>query len=75
MTLTVHPTDGFINRLLQNSLRATPVRHASGKASEADQMSISQAARQSSAEANPGRNTQLESRLLQMYNNRGDSVD
>ena len=72
MALTVHPTDGFINRLLQQSARpsAQPVSETRHELGGQDQVSISSEARQS-AEATPNRN--LESKLLQMYNQNGGS--
>jgi len=71
VALTVHPTDGFINRLLQQSSRPTaqPVAETSRSISADDQVSISSEARQATEAAEPNRN--LESKLLQMYNQNG----
>ncbi|MFQ5519592.1 MAG: hypothetical protein ACE5E3_06295 [Mariprofundus sp.] len=73
MALTVHPTDGFINRLLQQTSRPSPQQaDASSSASgDKDQVSISSQARQASAASPP--DTRLESKLLQMYNQNGIS--
>lgn len=71
VALTVHPTDGFINRLLQQSARPTaqPVAETSRGVNADDQVSISSEARQATETAAPNRN--LESKLLQMYNQNG----
>lgn len=70
VALTVHPTDGFITRLLQQSTRPTaqPVVETSRGISADDQVSISPQARQAT-ETVP--NKALESKLLQMYNQNG----
>lgn len=72
MALTVHPTDGFINRLLQQTTRtaALPVAEKSGDVGGKDQVSISSEARQASTPSSP--DTRLESKLLQMYNQNGE---
>lgn len=73
MALTVHPTDGFINRLLQQSTLSAP-QPAAGKSGELggkDQVSISSEARQATTSSAP--DTRLESKLLQMYNQNGVS--
>ena len=71
MALTVMPSDGFISRLLQQAHRPAPAPapEASKSSSAADQMSISQEARQSSQSAD--NNQRLESKLLEMYNQKG----
>ncbi len=68
VALTVHPTDGFINRLLQQSTRSAPQQLAekSGNLGGKDQVSISSEARQASSEKSL--DTRMESQLLQMYN-------
>jgi len=73
VALTVHPTDGFINRLLQQSTRSAPqpVASKSGDLGGSDQVSISSEARQATSNAAP--DTRLESKLLQMYNQNGVS--
>jgi hypothetical protein len=71
VALTVHPTDGFINRLLQQSTRTAP-QPTADKGSELggkDQVSISSQARQATTASAP--DTRLESKLLQMYNQNG----
>ncbi|MDX8404025.1 MAG: hypothetical protein R8K54_06420 [Mariprofundaceae bacterium] len=72
MALTVHPTDGFINRLLQQTTRpaAQPVAEKRSDTDGKDQVSISSQARQTLTSSPP--DTQLESKLLQMYNQNGD---
>jgi len=68
VALTVHPTDGFINRLLQQSTRSAPQQLAEkrGDLGGKDQVSISSEARQASSEK--ASDTRMESQLLQMYN-------
>lgn len=71
VALTVHPTDGFINRLLQESARPAS-QSATGKESESDgkdQASTSSATQQENTSLIP--DTQLESKLLQMYHQNG----
>ena len=70
MALTVKPSDGFISRLLQQAHRPAPseVVETNKSAPTSDQMSISQAARDPSQAAD---NQRLESKLLQMYNQKG----
>jgi len=72
VALTVHPTDGFINRLLQQSARPAPqpVAERGGDMGGKDQVSISPEARSASTVSSP--DTRLESKLLQMYNQNGD---
>ncbi len=73
VALTVHPTDGFINRLLQQSTRSAPQPLASNSSELGgkDQVSISSEARQATSASAP--DTRLESKLLQMYNQNGVS--
>lgn len=73
MALTVHPTDGFINRLLQQTTRTAPQPAAekSGDLGARDQVSISPEARQVTTSLSP--DARLESKLLQMYNQNGES--
>jgi len=73
VALTVHPTDGFINRLLQQSSRSAPqpVANESSDLGGKDQVSISSEARQATTVSTP--DTRLESKLLQMYNQNGVS--
>lgn len=70
MALTVMPSDGFISRLLQQAHRpaqseAPQTNHSAPKP---DQMSISTEARQASQ---PSSNNNLESKLMEMYNQKG----
>lgn len=73
MALTVHPTDGFINRLLQQSTRSASqsVADKSSETDGKDQASASSGARQTNTSLTP--DTRLESKLLQMYNKNGGS--
>jgi len=73
VALTVHPTDGFINRLLQQTARSAlqTERNKEGDLGGRDQVSISSQARQASTASSP--DTRLESKLLQMYNQNGVS--
>ncbi|MDX8395443.1 MAG: hypothetical protein R8K22_03415 [Mariprofundaceae bacterium] len=73
MALTVHPTDGFINRLLQQSSRPAsqqPTSDAKGHSNVSDQVNISANAKQA-ADSEPD-TTKLENTLLQMYNQKGN---
>jgi len=74
VALTVTPADGFISRLIQQthqsaSNRASAQNHRT--ATKQDQASISQAARQASQ---PTNNQQLESKLMDLYNQKGKSA-
>jgi len=75
VALTISPADGFISRLLQQS-QSTPARVPHGNPTPAstaqDQTSISQEARQATQGTN---NQQLESRLIDLYNQKGNKVD
>lgn len=70
MALTVKPSDGFISRLLQQAHKpaVSTVAEAPKAAPSSDQVSISQTARDSSQATD---NQRLESKLLQMYNQKG----
>ncbi|OIO74802.1 MAG: hypothetical protein AUJ57_01430 [Zetaproteobacteria bacterium CG1_02_53_45] len=72
MALTVLPSDGFISRLLQQAHRPAPSTppQPQQSAPRPDQMSISNEARQASHA--PGNNS-LESKLMEMYNQKGKS--
>ena len=74
MALTVTPADGFISRLLQqthtSSARKVPTGKAQPAAAKTDQSSISPEARQANQSAS---HKQLESKLIDLYNQRGNS--
>ncbi|PJA32095.1 MAG: hypothetical protein CO187_05815 [Zetaproteobacteria bacterium CG_4_9_14_3_um_filter_53_7] len=72
MALTVLPSDGFISRLLQQAHRPAPSTAPQTQHSPAqpDQMSISSEARQASHAPS---NNNLESKLMEMYNQKGKS--
>ncbi len=74
MALTVQPSDGFINRLLQQAHHASPKSTASSQPSSAgkDQVSISSQAR-NAGEAELASNHQLESKLMELYNQKGNT--
>lgn len=72
MALTVLPSDGFINRLLQQAHNsAAPKTQPSGQPAKSgqDQVSISSEAR----EATQTSNHQLESKLMELYNQKGST--
>jgi len=73
VALTVHPTDGFINRLLQQSSRTTaqPLAEKGSVLGGRDHVSISKEARDQSSRSAP--DMRLESKLLQMYNQKSGS--
>lgn len=72
MASPISPSNGFITRLLQQTTH-TPTKSAVDKheapASKPDQTSISQEARQ--AASNADSNKQVESKLIELYNQKG----
>ena len=72
MALPVLPSNGFITRLLQQTTQTPTVnaQKSSEKAAEkADQTSISNEARQANNAVD--NNPQLESKLIELYNQKG----
>ncbi len=75
MASPILPSNGFITRLLQQTTPAVPSNQASeakGTPMKSDQTSISQEARLAS-KASP--NQLLESKLISLYNKRGEKDD
>lgn len=73
MALMVSPADGFISRLLQQQAHPPVSRAPSGSSKPAatqDQISISNEARQT---AQATSSHQHESKLLELYNQKGNS--
>jgi len=74
VALTISPADGFISRLLQQSqstpAKATNTNSAPTPTDKQDQTSISQEARQASENSNGN----LESKLIDLYNQKGNNV-
>ncbi|GAV20464.1 hypothetical protein MMIC_P1430 [Mariprofundus micogutta] len=72
MAITALPSDGFISRLLQQAHRPAPnAAPQSGQpAAKDDQMTFSNEARQASQ---PSGSQNLESKLMEMYNQKGKS--
>jgi len=74
VALTVTPADGFISRLIQQTHQAASSRvpgHSHQSVAKQDQTSISQEARQATHHTD---NQQLESRLIDLYNQKGKSA-
>ncbi len=72
MAFAILPSDGFINRLLQQAQHSAPSALSGGSraAAQQDQMSISNEARQ--AIQSTGSN--LESQLMELYNQEGKNA-
>ncbi len=78
MALSISPADGFISRLLQQS-QNTPTSKAPASSTpqtsnKQDQSSISQEARQAGQTSQAANNQQLESKLIDLYNQKGNKA-
>ena len=76
MAISILPSDGFITRLLQQAHHSTPKATApsnSAPAQQPDQVSISHDARQATETNTPVGNHRLESKLMDLYNQKGES--
>ena len=77
MAITVTPADGFISRLLQQTHQAASNRNTASTSQQQssparqDQASISDEARQATQQNG---NHQLESKLMDLYNQRGSNT-
>ena len=73
MALAILPSDGFINRLLQQAHHSAPsaLSGSSRAAAQQDQMSISNEARQATQSTS---NNNLESKLMELYNQEGKNA-
>ena len=74
MALSILPSDGFITRLLQQAHQPAPKAAPTGSNSptqKPDQVSISNDARQATESSSTAGNHRLESKLMDLYNQKG----
>ena len=78
MALSISPADGFISRLLQQSQNAptskAPASSNPQTSNKQDQSSISQEARQAGQTSHSANNQRLESKLIDLYNQKGNKA-